>query len=254
MDKSESLGRWRLAQRFLGVLYPPRCPVCDGLLKQQDAVYRHGPGVHPHCAGELAFAAEPVCMRCGRPVPSDEDEFCRDCAGKRHVEGFRQGKSLMLYQGEARRMLYRFKYKTRREYASWFASLAVQLHGSWLMAISPEVIVPVPMFPPKQRRRGYNQAAVFARELSRLTGLPWNGDLVTRVRDTRPMKELDDLARRENLRGAFLVAGEAVRGRSILLVDDIYTTGITAEEVSAALLGAGAGIVYYMSITIGKGY
>ncbi len=279
------LNRW-------GILYLPRCPGCDGLLEPEESAYRHPlyrcgaeaaadsggkesgrkdtggkgsghkgsgyidrelKGICTACRQRLQPVGSQVCMHCGRPLENGRAEYCPDCRKKDFTRSFRAGRSLFLYQGAVPGMMYRFKYAERQEYAQFFALCAAYAYTDWIRHIRPDVIMPVPMYRRKQRRRGYNQAAVFGRELGRIFGIPYTDRCVRRIRNTQPMKELDDIGRVRNITGAFAAASELDGYRSVLLVDDIYTTGATADEVSRTLLEAGVGCVYFLSISIGKG-
>ena len=121
----------------------------------------------------------------------------------------------------------------------------------WMQKRGIEVIVPVPMYAPKQRKRGYNQATAFAKELSRQTGIPVDEGLVIRVKDTTPQKELDDIERKNNLKSAFQNKKSIVQYSHVLVVDDIYTTGSTVEAVAEELIKIGVRRVYVLSICIG---
>jgi ComF family protein len=239
------LCRWGHLNGLLDVLFPPRCVVCGEIMEQGEGQ------IHKECRKKLFPAAEPVCMHCGRPVASQRMEYCYDCGRKKEFF-FRQGRSLYLYKGDIKKSMYRFKYSNKREYGRFFADEAVEMWGSWLERIRPDVIVPVPMYRKKEKRRGYNQAAVFARQLSQKTGIPV-AKAVSRIRDTRPQKELNDTERKNNLKNAFQNGKIIVKYNKILLVDDIYTTGSTADAVSEVLLAAGAEEIYFLCICIGKG-
>ncbi len=251
------------------VVFPMRCIVCDDLMEQ-------GQGqIHRNCKEKLFPVGGAVCMHCGRPVAGERDEFCYDCSGKETVRNsqtrdtFRQGKSLYLYKGEIKQTMYRFKYDSKREYASYFAKQAVEQYGNWLEKIQVDAIIPVPMYKKKEKRRGYNQAAEFARALAEAIcsnqnektdkenesrKIPiYDSHAVLRVRNTRPMKELNDVERKNNLENAFQTTENIVKYKKVLLVDDIYTTGSTADAVSKELLAAGVCEVYFFSICIGKG-
>ena len=106
----------------------------------------------------------------------------------------------------------------------------------------------------KERRRGYNQAAVFARALYKECGIPAEYQMVQRIRNTVPQKELNDVERKKNLKHAFQLKKGTPENKNILLVDDIYTTGSTMDEVAEVLLGAGAKNIYFLCISIGEGY
>lgn len=244
--------------RLLGIFYPPRCPVCDGLLEQEEAVYEHSgsavfSGVHTCCTGKIPVVEGPVCMHCGRPVDGETREFCFDCGRTIQNRCFRQGKALFLYQGQMKAMMYRFKYGGRQEYAAFFAYCTVRSYAAWLEKIQPEAILPVPMYRKKEKKRGYNQAAVFAKQLAELTGIPCILGGVRRIRDTRPMKNLNDIERKNNLKNAFQIENRIVKYNRVLVVDDIYTTGATADAVAGSLGEAGINTVYFLAICIGKG-
>lgn len=250
------------------IFFPKRCPICDEILEPELTEQK----IHSECRNKLYPVTGAVCMQCGRPLENSTGEFCYDCNRRPRImnqknmsfvrtkenSSFRgvpiaQGKSMYLYQGEIKTTMYRFKYSNRREYADFFAEQAVEKYGAWLRAKGVEVIVPVPMYRKKQRVRGYNQAEVFARALSRLTGIPVDTELVLRVKDTTPQKELNDLERKNNLKSAFQKTENIVQYGSILVVDDIYTTGSTAEAVADELIKMKTCQVYFLSICIGKG-
>lgn len=126
-------------------------------------------------------------------------------------------------------------------------------YGDWICRRQVEEIIPVPLYPSKQRRRGYNQAELLADALGRAMQIPVNKKAVFRIRRTKPQKNLDDRQREQNLRGAFGVSVQWRAPASVLLVDDIYTTGSTMHRISGMLKKAGAEKVYFLTISIGQG-
>ena len=238
--------------RILDWIFPPRCPVCDGLMDS-------GELIHENCRRKLFFVKEPCCARCGRPLLSESQEYCMDCARKQKGQrknnepGFKQGKSLFLYKGMVKETMYRFKYSNKREYAEYFAREAAESYGDWIRQKGIQAIVPVPMYRHKQRVRGYNQAEVFARALSMELGIPLASNIVKRVRDTVPLKTLNPEERKNNLKNAFQGINNIVKYDHILLIDDIYTTGSTAEAVSQELINTGIKEVYLLCVCIGQG-
>jgi len=101
--------------------------------------------------------------------------------------------------------------------------------------------MPVPLFPGKQKKRGFNQASELAKELARKKGIPLLGGYLVKVKNTPAQTSLEASERRKNLKGAFAVIQERkIKGKTVLLVDDVYTTGSTIEECSSALIEAGA--------------
>ena len=119
--------------------------------------------------------------------------------------------------------------------------------------IKIDVIVPVPMYARKKRYRGYNQAEIFAYELSKIWKIPMKADALKRVRNTKPQKYLSDQERKNNLKKAFQAADFIVKYKSILIVDDIYTTGSTVESVAQELYLHGVESVYFLTLCTGEG-
>ena len=223
-------------------------------------------------------------MQCGRPIRRDNPascqkdvylefynsyEYCKECksfansakypfqknnisARVQEISCVKQGKALYLYRGDMKQIMYRFKYSNKREDASFFALQEVEKYGAWMKERQIQVIVPVPMFPRKERRRGYNQALCFASELSALTGIPVDAGLVYRTKDTMPLKQLNRMERKNNLKNAFQKGKSIVQYSHILVVDDIYTTGSTVQAVAEVLIQKDTSHVYFMSICIGE--
>ena len=233
--------------RLWELVFPPRCPVCDGLMTREEAGEM---GVHKTCHSKIYFTGDHVCLHCGKTVEAYR-EYCRDCSKEVKRKGFDQGRALFLYKGPVVFTMYRFKYANRREYGKFFAKVAAREHGRWIQKIAPEAIVPVPMYGRKQRKRGYNQAVIFAKELAKVTGIPVDLELIRRCKDTRPMKGLDDLARQENLKAAFVCAESNKAYQRVLVVDDIYTTGSTEKAIAQVLKKRGIPEVFVLNICIG---
>lgn len=234
-----------IIEEIVSLVFPRRCPVCDEVLMA-------GKYICEDCRKKLCFIKEPVCKKCGKTLEREQQEYCSDCVRKKHF--FVQGKAVFAYQKEMKKSMYRFKYSNKREYADFYAAEAAKLYSGWVKHREIEVIVPIPMYFWKKRRRGYNQAEVFARRLGKQLHIPVTGKIVKRIRNTRPQKELNDVERKENLKKAFKIAPDIVKYRKILLVDDIYTTGSTMDAVAEVLLEAGVKEVYFICVCIGRGY
>ena len=279
IDRTDRLQRIRCTAKTWGdallkLVYPPRCAVCDRLLEPVEIRKLYGDTayglswkeyVHPQCAGELNWVWNPVCMHCGRPLTEETAEYCFDCARKAAriqspfwngtpASYIAQGKAVFSYRGEIKRTMYRFKYGNRREYARFLALAALERWGEWLAKCEIEAVIPVPMYRRKERKRGYNQAALLAKTLADIMKLDYVPDMVHRVVNTRPQKELSDVGRENNLKNAFQVSDNIVQYKHVLLVDDIYTTGSTAEAVAEELCKAGVGKVHFLAACIAKGF
>lgn len=204
------------------------------------------------CETQLTRVKGPFCMRCGKPFGRMRTgkEYCADCAREKHL--FTQGRAVFVYRGAVIGAMHRFKYSNRRDYAPVLAREAYRTHADWLARIAPDVIVPVPLYPKRQRARGYNQAELLARELSELSGIPMEAKLLRRVVHTQRQKELSASQRKNNLKNAFQISKKIVQSKKVLLIDDIYTTGSTADAAAAALLCADVQQVYLLCICIGE--
>ena len=197
------------------MIYPPRCAGCDGLLP---------PGTHGICKD---------CARTLKPCPQPEFE----------KRAFDAVYSVFTYRSVAE-SVFRFKYMGRQEYAAFYADAFVRRYGGLPEGIRVDALIPVPLHPAKERKRGYNQAVLLAEALGRRLNIPVRSGLVARIRQTKPQKNLDYYGRLNNLKNAFIVRGNDVKYRSVALVDDIFTTGSTAGELAALLKGRGVRRVY----------
>ena len=123
----------------------------------------------------------------------------------------------------------------------------------FIRACRADALIPVPLHKGKLRVRGYNQAEVLAKELSVLTGIPMFPDLIERVEKTAPMKDLSAAERQNNLKRAFKIRRNDVKLSTIIIIDDIYTTGSTIDAVSREFKKAGAQRIYFLTLAIGRG-
>lgn len=227
------------------LLFPLRCPVCD------DIVVPAGAGICPGCAAHLKVISSLYCMKCGKPLEEQEQEYCLDCSERKHF--FEWGRALYEY-GSAAASIYRFKYGGRREYAEFFGRHMAEVLREEIRRMAPDLLIPIPLHPARKRKRGYNQAHLLAKSISGYTGIPVCGTILIRVKNTVPMKRLNPQERQNNLKKAFLIRGNDVKCKTILLVDDIYTTGSTIDAAAKVLLEAGAEKVYFVTLSVGSGW
>lgn len=227
------------------ILYPKRCVACDKvLLKIEKEV-----GFCRKCAKTIRLVGPIYCLRCGAPI-SQNDELCINCKNTHHA--FEQSKAVFRYSGYMKNAMYRFKYANKRCYGKTFARHAMKNYGTWIKNKEIDAIVPVPMYDKKKRKRGYNQAEVFANELSKLSGIPVKAEIIRRETNTMAMKQLNRVKRKKNLLNAFILAENIVQFRKVLIVDDIYTTGTTMDEVAKTLKAGGVKEVYGLCVCIGE--
>ena len=243
ITKMKKIGK-KTGETIIQLLFPRRCPVCDGIVRP------FGKKICPECRPKLKVVTSPWCMRCGGKL-SGEREFCSDCRRREH----RYDRARTLYEyGCAAPSIYRFKYGGRQEYGEFFGEEMGRYLEDFIRRADPEVIVPVPLHRRRLKTRGYNQAACLAKALGRCLDLPVNENLVKRVKNTVPMKRLNPAERQNNLKKAFIIGRNDVKLYDrILLVDDIYTTGTTLDEIAALLKADGVSKVYCVTLAHGSG-
>lgn len=229
---------------LLDLIYPRRCPVCD------KAVKPFGGLICEECTRKIKYVKAPYCQKCGKELRDKRSFFCHDCAHKEHK--YDRGMALFSYPSVAD-SIYRFKYQGRQEYAAYYAQRMARVLGEKILSLHPDALVPVPIHSSKKRVRGYNQAEVFAKELGRILNVPVETKLIKRVRKTVPMKELSVRERQNNLKKAFKICHNDVKLSTIVIIDDIYTTGSTIDAMAYELRQAGIKHIYFTALAIGNG-
>jgi len=228
--------------KLLDLIYPITCPFCNKISKE---------GICSTCRKTVKTIEEPRCFSCGKPVKAMETEYCYDCS-KTNV-AFDQGKSLYLHQEKVVDALYGLKFFNQRINGQLLGEELASHFYKEIKRWGIQEIVPIPMHPSKQRRRGFNQSEVIAEGLGKALNIPVNNQLVYRIRKTKALKDLEREQRIRNLDGAFGIPKSRKVPKVVLLVDDIYTTGVTMNKVAKVLKKAGCEKVYFLTISIGQG-
>jgi ComF family protein len=224
----------------LDLVFPPLCPVCDGIL----GAGRRDP-LCGACWEGFGRIAPPWCRCCGAPLGIEG--LCGACRGRR--PRFAYARAAVLYGDLVREAIHAFKFGGRRGLANPLGDLLAGVGLSALPGAAPDALVPVPLHPRRARERGYDQALLLAGRLERAWGVPVVADVLLRAVPTRPQTDLDAAARRRNVRDAFAVRrAEPIAGRHIVLVDDVLTTGATAGECARTLYRAGAAAVGVLTV------
>lgn len=225
-------------------VYPERvtCDLCEAELTA-DTRYP----LCADCTEKMPFVRGHSCLVCGVPI-NDEADYCLRC--QRTESAYGRNVSPLVYDGKARELVYALKFGGKKYIAR---TLGAMMSDAFLSSgAEGEIIVPVPMTDAERKRRGFNQSELLAREVGRRLNIPVLPALV-KTRDTRPQKELSGRERADNLKGCFAVAyGEYIAGRKILLVDDVFTTGATADECARALLKGKARKVNVLTAAVTK--
>lgn len=160
----------------------------------------------------------------------------------------------MLYEYQsAAPAIYRFKYGGRREYADFFGEQVSLYLGDFIKSAAPQALVPIPLHKKRERKRGYNQADLLAQSIGRRMGVPVLRRTLVRTKNTAPLKRLNPQERQNNLKKAFKIARNDVELKTIIIIDDIYTTGSTIKEAARVLKQAGAEKIYFITLAGGSG-
>lgn len=231
-----------LIQALLDICFPPKCLSCDerlGVMK--DILFC------PDCLARIEFVEEPFCLCCGRVfLSSDASHLCGACLI--HPRHFTCARSVFLYEEPFSRALHAFKYEGKMNGLQTFYTFKrekIQLRLPFL----PDILLPVPLHKRRLRERGFNQALILARTLFPELRMMIAPDLLFRSRYTEPQTNLSGSARRKNVRGAFFIRRpEFIKGKNILLVDDVFTTGTTVDECARVLKDAGAATVQVFTL------
>ena len=234
---------WHKAGLTLLDFFLPRLCVFCGAGAAQEAPA----AVCPACEAKLEWVASPLCSCCGRLFPNreDEDHLCGPC--QTEPPPFTQARAALLYdeEGPPGQAIKRFKYNRRQD--------MLPVMHSWLrrppcldLVQAADLMAPVPLHPSRLRMRGFNQALLLAQAFPEV---PLERELLARQRHTPPQAGLNPKERRDNVKGAFAVLRpELVKGRNILLIDDVFTTGATVKECAKVLRRAGAREVNVLTV------
>jgi ComF family protein len=193
------------------------------------------------CWGRLKPIEEPVCDALGTPFAYDQGEGALSAAALSDPPVWDRSRAAVLFEDESAKLVHALKYRDSPEAGLLMARMMARA-GRRLTA-QADVIIPVPLHRFRLWKRRFNQSALLAQRISGLSGTPWRPDVLIRGRPTRAQVGLDEAARRKNVRNAFSVRPDllaAVAGKSVLLIDDVRTTGATAEACAQALRTAGA--------------
>lgn len=212
-----------ILKNFIDLIYPPRCPICDMFVKDNDVPC-------DSCRASLhVIEADAAFLH----LPHLWTDRCLAC---------------FAYEGKLRDALHGFKYQKRLDQVRYFGGALARRAGSF---DGFDLVAPVPMHGRRLRERGFNQAALLARQVGKILGSDVDLGLLVRARDDGPQVGLERDLRLKNIKGAFDVSArrrDRLAGRAVLLIDDVVTTGATVNECARVLKGAGASKVYALAV------
>ena len=211
--------------KLTDLLFPTVCAACGKL----------GPIICSDCLKKFSEIDGTGCMRCGYPM-EETRVSCKLC----RVENFnlRQARACFSYSEPLKTVIQRYNYDGLFSLARPLGELMAHKWPEW--AQIPDIIVPIPLHARRQRSRGFNQAQLLAHRLGYSNDIEVTDQVLRRVRNTRPQVEISLLERKENVWGAFAAEPGVLKGKNILLLDDVFTSGATMTSAAGTLLEAGA--------------
>lgn len=231
-----------LLDRILEVIYPSRvsCIVCDGEL-DHDTVGC----ICDECDKSLPKTYSHICEKCGESLDSLAN-FCLNC--KKSIKRyFKVARAPFMYDGQIIKLIHNLKYNNCQYLGSYLSEILVDEYKKNNFDV--DIVMPIPLNPKRLKQRGYNQAFLLCHKFETDLKLPVDTTSLIRKVDTPTQTALSKEERKHNLEGAFQVVDKKViKGKKILLIDDVYTTGATLEEASKTLLKAGAKEIYCLTV------
>jgi ComF family protein len=246
-----------MIRALFDAVFPPRCLICNTYYcgwrskseVSSDAVSHLTASFFCGSCQDLPRIVSPFCPKCGLPFVSreGEDHTCSECLTRERY--FRKARAFGAYDGNLMTAIHRLKYGKKPALARPLGELVRRTFFRFWNREDVDLIVPVPLHIKRLRERGFNQTYLLVRRWAKQDGIPLDGLALCRDRYTAPQTLLSRAARKKNIRGAFSVRRpERVRGRKILLVDDVYTTGATVNECARVLTRAGAASVDVLTL------
>lgn len=228
--------------RALNLIFPPQCLHCEALVPEHGTLCLA-------CWQQVRFLSEPMCACCGEPFEYTigQGALCGECM--RDLPPYQQARAVFCYDEHSKNLVIGLKYLDQtylaKTYASWLANA-----GRELIAAS-DLFVPVPLHYWRFVGRRYNQSALLAQALAAHCNLPCIPDALIRTRATLPQTGLTRSQREKNVQGAFTVKSrykDALKGKNVLLIDDVLTTGTTLKQCAKILLKAGVANVRVLTL------
>jgi len=232
-----------LLHAALDFFFPPLCNACRTYIPEAGPLH-----ICPACRERMTPIAAPLCRLCGLPFTGiGEDHTCGGCSTSQHQ--YDAARAALVYDEACRDLIHAFKYRNKTHLRRPLALLTIEGLAEFVRLRAAELIVPVPLHRKKLRSRGFNQSVLLSEIFSSHWGIPLERHNLGRIRWTEPQVNLSAADRKANVKGAFSVRNpERVRGRRVLLVDDVLTTGSTVEECARMLKGAGADEVTVITV------
>lgn len=238
----------RVFEKVINLIYPPSiyC-ICCGSIIDNSRSY----SLCDNCIEKFSWIDEKTCEKCGKILEKDYwRNVCEDCLHFEHV--FDRGFTCARYTLYERAVMMEYKYSDKSYLGRTLGDI---LYDRMVIEeLDFDVIIPIPIHQNRMAKRGYNQAEIMAKQFYKRIGQGEFGDYLIRVKNTKPMKNLDSEERRLNVANSFQVkpgCNSKIKDRNVLLIDDIYTTGSTVDSAALLLKEAGANKVYVLTFAAG---
>ncbi len=232
-QKLLSAAQWT-GELLLHILFPRTCFACGA-----DLPFRYTSPLCPSCRNAVRVPGPLICQRCGTVLPSG-GAHCARCRGSKGKKfKCKVIRSAWLFGPQSRALIHAFKYSGYAFLADYLGTQMALRFKELPELAAAQVVIPVPLYPKRQKWRGYNQSELLAKAFARKVHLPVESRWLVRVRDTAAQAKLHRQERLDNMAGAFAATAD-VRGKTVLLIDDVATTGATLEGCAQALKEGGA--------------
>ena len=229
-----------MLSKILDFIFPPKCPFCGEILRGKAPVC-------DKCMASLPFIDGDVCECCGKPIEEFSYRLCSQCNNDKRY--FKHSFVPLIYEDDAKKAILRLKHHSHPYYAKAFAFLLADKILSSDKFVSFDYITCVPLDKKGERNRGYNQSELIAKELAVILGVPFERTLL-RTSGGEKQATLSAEERRKNVRKCYFSGEKTFSGETVLLIDDVYTTGETTNYCSKLLHKIGFGEVYLGVATI----
>ncbi len=214
-----------LASNFINFVFPPRCMTCNTI----------GSLLCADCYGRIQWIEEPICPQCGRLL-SRPQLLCHVC--QKRPFPLTQIRSATLFADPIAKFVHHLKYNDQFGLATPLANLMIEAWPKWETAV--DLIIPIPLHAQRRKMRGYNQATLLAEKFGAYCNIQVRENDLQRIKNTTPQVTLNAEDRQNNMKQAFVANNANIKGKNILLIDDVCTTGATMASAAEALLHAGA--------------
>ena len=218
---------------FLDTILPPRCLLCGKVVHSDNVLCKD-------CFSDINFISHPYCQHCGKPLTSTiiDEFYCVDCLSKK--DPFRMCRAAVKYDNYSKKLILDFKFNDHLE-NKILLTRWLYMAGKDIFDAGVDLIIPVPLHYLRLLKRKYNQSAVLAAELGKITNIEVNYKTLRKSKHTKPQVKCDGKQRIKNIHHAFDVKhSELIKGKRIVLIDDVFTTGATLKECAKVLKKAGA--------------